>query len=567
MDSKVLFTSTARILSDKDVSKFTSFASIQDLKSVIPESLGANENLIPFAGNLAVINLANLNGHLVGTQTILDYFQLFEHTRLDLEHKIKDRVCGHIVSVFFTEWDEDYKIGNGSQILSAEDVKDTNKPFNLSIVGCIYKDSLEPAILDKIMESADTKSDDYLEVSLSWEMGYVDYEILLGHSLENGKVVTDAKEKARYARYLKGNKGSGSLKDGTPVNKLIIGEVVPLGAALTLNPAAPVKGIVIPDEIVAKHKEEQQAEMAEGEADEEDCNLICPNCGEKMEVADSLDEEEELECASCKKVSARKNWSMAAITENQETTSEASNNINNNNLLNNSSPLENPIVTNTDNKPISKKMKYLESYAAFEALTDEDLKSGEIAIANVKQILVEKMKELSAQHIKDLADKENAVKASTEKAEKAITDANAATDQVSQLTKQLEELKSSLATKEADDKFQARMNSFNEKYELGESENAILARQLKNVSDEDFASLQKDYETLFASKDKVKLAEAKKKEEEEKNKKAGKPSLEASFANATINSPAVINNSATSDNENFADKFKDAFSKVKVSAK
>ena len=44
-------------------------------------------------------------------------------------------------------------------------------------------------------------------------------------------------------QYTKGLGGEGVDEDGVPVNRLIVGMTFPLGAALTTNPAARVKGV------------------------------------------------------------------------------------------------------------------------------------------------------------------------------------------------------------------------------------------------------------------------------------------------------------------------------------
>ena len=55
------------------------------------------------------------------------------------------------------------------------------------------------------------------------------------------------------SKHLKSFGGSGKLEDGTPVHRLIVGEIYPLGIGFTTNPAADVKGVY-----VEKEKEEDQ---------------------------------------------------------------------------------------------------------------------------------------------------------------------------------------------------------------------------------------------------------------------------------------------------------------------
>ena len=46
-----------------------------------------------------------------------------------------------------------------------------------------------------------------------------------------------------YAPYLKSLGGKGQFKDGRKVNRLIVGDIYPLGIGFTSNPAADVKGL------------------------------------------------------------------------------------------------------------------------------------------------------------------------------------------------------------------------------------------------------------------------------------------------------------------------------------
>ena len=58
----------------------------------------------------------------------------------------------------------------------------------------------------------------------------------------------------KLSRYLRTNDGSGETADGVMVNRLIVGEIFPLGIAFTTNPAAEVKGVYVDDPYEEKKK-------------------------------------------------------------------------------------------------------------------------------------------------------------------------------------------------------------------------------------------------------------------------------------------------------------------------
>ncbi len=527
--SNASFLSTARVLiKDKD-EQLKSFASINDLKSLIPESLSANKSLIPFAGNLVSINLANKNGHLISTETALAHYKLFEHARADLEHSFIDKVCGHIVSVHLTEFDPEYELGHGSKILTEDDVRGKNTPFNISIVGVLYEDSVSGA-LDKIISSCDAESEDYLSVSLSWELGFSESNILLGHSMENGKVIEEATEKLKYTKYLKGNSGSGSLKDGTPVNLLITGSVTPLGVGLTLSPASSVKGIVIPDNVIA-------AKTQDNEEVEASLELEIAAKDTDLTIIDKIID-----------ISENKNshLEIPAVTP----------------IRHKDNALDKELITasSPQSKTLPKTMKLLQSFAEIQELNDESVK--EVSLANLKPLLEAKIKEVSEKWQKDNEEKAQAVKASEEKTALAEAAALQAKEETEVLSKKIAALELSQANAEAEAKFQARMTAFDEKYELSEEDSTVVASSIKDISDAAFEKFSKDFSILAKHKDKEFIQEQLIKANAEKNKgnKDSKVVIASVLDNAVVE-PAVVPNSPSAA-ESLKGKYKDAFAGV-----
>ncbi len=581
MDTKFLCTATLCL--DKKLEDFISIASIDNLKSLIPAGLSLNDNLVPFVGNLWVANLSNGNGDTLNTETTLHYYKLFENTKIDLEHNF-ETVIGHIVSVHLTSFDNGYKQGEGSKILKEKDVAGTNDLFNVAVVGVLYKECA-PAVIDKIVSANDKQSDDYLKCSLSWETKFSDYSILLGHSVGNGQIVTDPKKILELTPYLRGNKGSGKLMDGTPVNRLIVGEISPMGGGITLNPAAKVAGIIVSDATIEEYQEtKQDIEQIEGKKNNMTKHAYgdCPECGDNSST-DTTEKDNMVTCGACGKTTMSDNWATATmaateedviITANQKHISDqliaissqlqGLNKEKDKKTENNISHLENASVTLNDNNTISNKkhikMKFIESYAALEKVTDEDLKEGSISVANVLQVVKDGIKQANLDWTAKVDAEKLAVAAAKQEAEDAKKTAQEAKASAEKLQSEISKLQESLATQEAEQKFQLRMNGLNDKYELDDEYRAVVATDLKDLSDEDFDKYAKKFAVIAKHLNKETIAAAKTKDAPVK--KDAKEVVKAALENAEIEKETVPNTPAT--DEDVKSRLKASFSAEKL---
>jgi len=101
-----------------------------------------------------------------------------------------------------------------------------------------------------------------MSISASWELGFNDYNLIVlengEKNIENGQIISDAKQIEKYQNSLRGFGGSGKIDENKMVYRQVLGKVVPLGVGLTLNPAADVQGIAIQSEdnnIIEKDEE------------------------------------------------------------------------------------------------------------------------------------------------------------------------------------------------------------------------------------------------------------------------------------------------------------------------
>ena len=69
---------------------------------------------------------------------------------------------------------------------------------------------------------------------------------------------------SEFKKYLRAYDGEGVMDDGTPVNRLVVGDIYPLGIGFTTNPAADVEGVIVENERPVHIKEEKnKAEIIE----------------------------------------------------------------------------------------------------------------------------------------------------------------------------------------------------------------------------------------------------------------------------------------------------------------
>jgi hypothetical protein len=216
-------------------------ANIQNLRPLIPNEVDLDKNidLMGVAFNAAVVNEFNNNGDGISTKTAIESVQQFIHKPTNIEHN-KKKIVGHIVNAGFSSYDD-------STILTNVD-PDEKEPFNIALGAVVYK-TIDRDFFDTLERSTDPKSKIHNTVSASWEIGFSDYCIAVGSkNLKEAEIITDPEKIESMKGMLKGFGGKGKTKDGTPIYRLIVGEIYPLGIGFTMKPAANVKGVISGDE-------------------------------------------------------------------------------------------------------------------------------------------------------------------------------------------------------------------------------------------------------------------------------------------------------------------------------
>lgn len=510
-------------------------ASLENLKSLIPENVDLSKNidLLAVAFNAAVVNKFNRNGDGIDTDTALAVSEYFINKPTNIEHN-KEKVVGHIVSSSFSSIED-------SSIIEPSLLKNTNDPFNISLGALVYK-VVNPTFAKLIEQSKDGKEFQNL-ISASWEIGFNDFYIAIGSdNLSEAEIVTDKKQIKDLQKYLKAYDGDGEMADGTKVNRLVVGNVYPLGIGFTTNPAAEVKGLYVPNQ------EELNIEKDSGLA--------------KTTIVKEREIQEE------EKINEKKGSLFEEKDVNKENT------------------------LTMDTQDLLKQIEGMLSEKIGDSQQFEE------AVASVSKVMMEAIKEKDSQWQEEKAEKENALNKATEE-QKALA------SEVAELKEKLEssesrwnELAEEKRLREAKDLFNSRMASITEAFDLDESDLKIVASEVKELdnAEESFASYQEKLDLMWKHKTKAFIEEQEKlfneKLEAELQKRIEELSTSEASATSEDNSEEEVeeseesveevldeveeessasisnnNEAASSEEASLRDKFNQAFSKENIQIK
>lgn len=238
---------------DSEVDPYLAKASVENLRPFLPQ--GANtdltKDLLGVVFDAFVVNRANKNGHIIGTDVALSMVSGFISKYINIEHNRKT-VVGFITGYGFS------KFGT-SEPLTLEQVRGSKEPFNVFLQGLVWK-VVNEELIEALTESSDPSSSNYLSVSASWELGFNEFNIAEGNkNLNEATIIDNEEEILRHKDDLKVFGGSGiSTISGKQVFLNLQGAILPLGIGFTNNPAAEVKGVVITHDEEDLNKNEKQ---------------------------------------------------------------------------------------------------------------------------------------------------------------------------------------------------------------------------------------------------------------------------------------------------------------------
>ena len=420
-------------------------ASLEHLQPLIPEDVDLSKNidLLGVAFNAAVVNRFNKNGDGIDTDTALAVNDYFINKPTNIEHN-KEKVVGHIISSSFSDFET-------NELMSAEQLEGKKDPFNIALGALVYK-VVNPAFA-RMLEQTDEGEAFHNQVSASWEIGFNDYYIALGsNDLSEAELITDKAQIKEFKQYLQAYDGSGEMDDGTLVNRLVVGDIYPLGIGFTASPAAEVEGVIV---------ENQQ------------------------------------------KIQIRKDHAAADVIEVRNTHL-----VKKTPAMKKNSSLSEKNDVNMSNALIMDTKDLLEQIEGL--LSDKlDTKLPEEAIASVSKVMMDAIKQKDELWQAEKEEKENAISSAKERHEALSTEVDEVKEKLVATEKALEELAEEKRLREAKDLFNSRMGVITEAYELGEEDLKIVAVELSELTQEDeaFASYQEKLNVIWEHKTKAHLVE------------------------------------------------------------
>lgn len=493
-------------------------ASLDELKKLSPKiDFEDNPDLLGVSFNLAVPNMINNNGDGISGATASKIAKRFMNKYLNIEHN-KERIVGHITNYSFNRISD-------NKFLTEEEVAQSLDPVYLSVAGVIYK-TIDKKFTSLMLRNSDPKDTFYNSISASWEIGFSNYYLAVGsQSLKEADIITDPKQIEEFSPFLKVKGGSGKLKDGSPVYRLIVGEIYPLGGGFTTNPAAQVNGVLAFEQTPSFSLQEDEMKNQEAEASE--------NCIEDVK----------------------------AFLLNKKS----------------NSILERKNVKTINHMDLEKLIAELKS-----ALLEK--KFGEEAVASMTSHFAEAIKQKDAEYRDSIA----AEKAAKDKAEKLYNETVASVESMkAELAKTQEEMnkiKEIKAQEEAVARLNARIGELDASYELSDEDRKLIIGEVQALesTEQAFASYKEKFASVWKHKNKESIkaqaAEIEKKISEqvearlkEVSKASASPTkveeqktdVAAALDNATATNKAPDSKIAIE--QSFREKFAKAFSRENIS--
>lgn len=237
-------------------------------------------------------------------------------------------------------------------------------------------------------------------------------------------------------------------------------------------------------------------------------------------------------------------------------------NINDN--RNNISHSESLVVNKLDKKE-SDKTKIMK-ISTITDLTDESVK--QCVASDLREFIETELKKKSEEWVKEKTEKDRLIQEANQKFESISAEHKTTQETLKTIQAELQKLKDEKEAQAKQEKFNQRMASIDETYELDNDSKAVIAKQIKDLSDEDYAEYEKSLAALM--KDKKKMDPAKKKEmekkmaeekmmKEEKKEKESTASVVDKALETADKDKIKTPNAAEPGTESLKDKFNKAF--------
>lgn len=495
---KTTFSSIIRPVSSQERDKYLSVASLDKLRAFIPNiDLFKNPDILPISFDAAIINRCNLNDDAITTETALLVASCFPNKFIDIEHN-RQKIIGVITNASFSAF-------GTNQPLTAEEVKDLKKPFNLTLGGLLWR-VVNPDLSNMVEESNDPNSEYFEKISASWELGFYDFDIaeLSGNSknLEDATFITDPKKVEEASASLKAYGGTGKI-DGKRAVRVPKGEVMALGIGLTNSPAAEVQGVAVPTSTGVTSTATTSSNAT------------------TVTITSQFAKVNEAAKNSIDSITAV----IAAVESiNKETISQ-------------------PIEKNVKKDSPTMKITNLKD------ITEDSLK--QVTASEISEFINNELKVANEAYVKEKtatqdalnkAQKDNEILLAETKANKEVADA---------LAKKIEALEKEAKAREIQAQFTTRMSFINTKWNLDEDMSKVVASEIGQMTDEAFEKYSKNLTVMLKGKEKTAVAIA-------STEVAPEVVIEAAIKNGTVDKQTVPNTNTSTPSE--YERFKTAFS-------
>jgi hypothetical protein len=424
-------------------------ASLDELKKLSPNiDVENNPDLLGVSFNLAVPNMINNNGDGISGATASKIAKRFLHKYLNIEHN-KKRVVGHITNYSFNDFKD-------NKFMSDDEAAQTLDPIYLSVAGVIYR-TVDKSFTSLMLRNSDKNDKFNNAISASWEIGFSSYYLAIGsQSLKEAEIVTDAAQVQELSQFLKAKGGSGKMNDGTPIYRLIVGEIYPLGGGFTTNPAAQVNGVVAFDN-------DASISLKDSENDKED------------------DKEEENQDIETKESSADFQQEVAAFLSNKKS--------------NSISVIKN--VKNINHMDLEKLISELKS-----ALLEK--KFGEEAVASMTSQFVDAIKQKDAEYRESLSAEKNAKEQAEKLYKETVASVESIKSELSKTQEELNQIKKVQAEEQALARQNARVAELDSAFDLSDEDRKLVIGEVQalDASEEAFASYKEKFNVVWKHKNK-----------------------------------------------------------------
>lgn len=482
-----VFTSSAKVAAIADTDRFVAKASLQPLKGIIPSDVNPeNEpDLLYISSNGAVAGLINKNGDGITAETALKIHKTARNKYISTDHD-REKVVGVVLFPALT------KMGT-NEVITEEEAAKLDEPFNMAFAGVLWK-AIQPMLTKYLAKTGDSLDSDAL--SMSWEICFDKFNIGVGSkNLWDAKVYTDSDPEFRdLEQCLRSNGGRGKDKNGNDVFRIIDGDAIILGYSIVQNPAASVKGIL---PVMASDEEKMEKEKKEEVEDEKTETPEHEQQEKEQEKKDSQnpalpsekkeDDEEEDDDKEDKKEESESAKANQNILSSQQSSAQK---------------VEEKIITQTKTcVTLNTATMKIESIDQLKTLWPELRKLESVAAV---EDFVNAIQKGNAEWEQKLNAEKDLVKNLEQSKAEAEQRATQLESSLAEVQKQVEDLKAAQAVAEATQKFQERMASLDEEFDLDDEDRQIIAEDIKGLSDESFAAYQKKCAKLMCGKKKGK---------------------------------------------------------------